>query len=92
MESLKNPDLYMPGDSIVADIKNHIGEYNRERPDIYQSCVHTAYLVMGAYAVAAAILIFYVLQIDERGKLSGAVIGLTGVAGFRTGGGCARLP
>lgn len=82
MESLKNPEVYMPGESIVADIKSHIGDYNRERPAIYQSCTTMAYLSMGAYAVVAVLLTIYALQIDDRGKLSGLIIGLVGVAGF----------
>jgi hypothetical protein len=80
MDSLKDPDAYMPGEADVAEIKRHIDKYNRDRPGIYQSCFNMAWLSMIGYAVVALVVVYAAFQMDER--VRGFAIVLTGAAGF----------
>ncbi|MDB5551870.1 MAG: hypothetical protein JWL86_1854 [Rhizobium sp.] len=82
MDSLKDPNAYMPDEAAVAEIKQHIDEYNRDRPGVYQSCVNMAWLAMAGYAAAGLFVIYVAYQMDERGKVAGFVLALVGAAGF----------
>ncbi|UVC11513.1 DUF3137 domain-containing protein [Rhizobium sp. TH2] len=82
MESMKDPNAYMPGEAAVAEIKRHIDEYNRDRPGVYQSCVNMAWLAMIGYAAAGLFVVYVAYQMDERGKVVGFVLALVGAAGF----------
>jgi hypothetical protein len=81
MESLKDPNAYMPGETAVAEIKRHIDEYNRDRPGIYKSCFNIAWLAMGGYAVVALLIAYVVFQMDERGRVFGFTAVFVGLAG-----------
>ena len=76
MQSLKDPESYMPGEAAVAGINVHIDEYNGQRPTIYQRCVFFAYLAMGLYCIVAGWLIFVIYHADSKGKAIGLVGGL----------------
>lgn len=58
MQSLKNPESYMPDAAVVAEVQRHIDMYNAERPGIYRNCALFAWVAMSAYCVAVA-LVFY---------------------------------
>lgn len=82
MQSLKNPESYMPGDAAVAEINGHIDEYNGQRPTIYQRCVVYAYLGMGVYCGVAAWLLFMIYHVDTKGKVIGLAGGLAIMGGY----------
>ena len=82
MDSLKDPDAYMPGEADIAEIKQHINEYNRDRPGVYQSCVNMAWLAMAGYAAAVLFVAYVVFQMDDRGRVFGFVAVFVGAGGF----------
>jgi hypothetical protein len=82
MQSLKDPESYMPGEAAVAEISGHIDEYNGQRPSIYQRCVFFAYLAMTVYGAFALFLVIAVYQADDKGKVVGIVGGLAIVGGY----------
>lgn len=82
MEIMKDPNIYMPDEAAVAEIKLHIDEYNRDRPGVYQSCVNMAWLAMGGYAAVGLFVAYAAFQIDERGKIAGFVLAVLGAVGF----------
>lgn len=82
MQSLKDPESYMPGEAVVAEINVHIDAYNGQRPAIYQRCVLLAYLAMSVYGVVAAVLLIGLYQMDAKGKGFGIALGLAGVGAY----------
>lgn len=82
MESLKDPNAYMPGEAEVAEIKQHVDEYNRDRPGVYQSCVNMAWLSMAGYAAFSVFVLYAAFHLDARGKVIGVVAAFVAAAGF----------
>src|SRR4051794_29004768 len=82
MVSLKDPDAYMPGEAEVAEIKQHVDEYNRDRPGVYQSCVNMAWLSMVGYAAFSVFVLYAAFHLDARGKVIGVVAAFVAAAGF----------
>lgn len=82
MQSLRDPESYMPGEAAVADINGHIDAYNAQRPSIHQRCVIFAYVAMSLYCVLAGALLIAVYGEDTKGKAIGLVGGLAMVGGF----------
>jgi hypothetical protein len=69
MESLKNPDTYMPDEAAVAVIERHIDDYNRERPGVRRRCISRTWMMLSGYAIMAALVIYLALQADKPGAL-----------------------
>lgn len=82
MQSLKDPESYMPGKAVVADINAHIEDYNGQRPSLYDRCVLFAWLGMGVYCILAGCLLFIIYNADDKGKVVGIAGGLAFAGGY----------
>jgi hypothetical protein len=74
MQSMKNPESYMPDEAAVAEIRRHIDIYNSDRPGIYRNCTLVAWLAMSAYGVVVGIVTYGALQMSDGTSLLGAIL------------------
>lgn len=63
MQTLMDPERYMPDDAAVAEIQAQIDAYNKARPAIYDSCMKQAMTGLGIYAAFALLVCFYAFKL-----------------------------
>jgi hypothetical protein len=63
-----DPERYMPGEDVVAEIQAQIDAYNKARPAIYDSCMKQALVALGIYGAFGALICFYCLKLGIEAK------------------------
>ena len=82
MQTLKDPESYMPGEAAVAEIQAQLDGYNRERPTIYHQCMNWALVAVCIYGAFAVLICLYVRQFNLEFKVLAYVVGGLALGGF----------
>ena len=82
MQTLKDPESYMPDAAAVAEIEAQIGAYNRERPAIYAACTRNTGIALAIYGGFALMVLLYTLELEPEPKGWGFVLAALAFGGW----------
>jgi hypothetical protein len=82
MQTLGDPDSYMPDAAAVAEIRMQIGEYNKARPAIHAACSRNSVIALAIYAGFAVMVCLYAAELEPVPKSWGLILGLLGFGGL----------
>lgn len=79
MQTLMDPELYMPGEAAVAEIQAQIDSYNKARPALYDGCMRQAMVALVIYGAFGLFVCFLGLQFGIKAEnfvlVAGGLIG-----------------
>lgn len=82
MQTLGDPDSYMPGEAAVAEIQRQIDDYNGARPAIYAACQRNTSIALTIYAGFVVMGCLYAAEFALPPKSWGLVFGLIALGGW----------